>query len=269
MQRLTATTSDGAAIAVTIRGAGRPLLLVTGLGGNARFWTVPASELARSRLVITFDHRAIADSTRGSAAVDITRLADDCAVVLDAVGIARTDFLGHSMGGVIGQSFSARMPERLGSLVLSGTWHRPNRFMDTLFKARLKLLMADPVGYAAIGSIMGHPPDWLDANWSTLELALEGAPVSATQQAHVAERIAALLAFDGAALAGAYQGPTLVQGARDDMIVPAYLQDALKAAIPHASQRIFADGGHLFPVTRAEDFVSSLDDWLTRNGDPI
>ena len=66
MRQITARTPDGADIAVTIEGQGPALLLVTGLGGTARFWAPAAARLAATHTVISFDHRAVGASTRGS-----------------------------------------------------------------------------------------------------------------------------------------------------------------------------------------------------------
>ncbi len=265
MRQITARTPDGADIAVTIEGQGPALLLVTGLGGTARFWAPAAARLAATHTVISFDHRAVGASTRGSAPVSVGLLADDCIAVLDAAGAERAILLGHSLGGAIGQTFAHRHGERLAGLVLSATWLAPNRFMAELFAARRKLLLADPAGYAALATIMGYSPGWLAANWSVLDAAVAAAPLSPGQQAAVAERIAALLAFDGRPLLGAYGGPTLVQGVADDMIVPAFLQQELAAAIPHAEALEFPDGGHLFPVSRTEAFVTTLATWISAN----
>lgn len=262
MKKLIATTPDGATIAVTVQGSGPPLLLVTGLGGMAKFWAPAALELEKHHTVISFDHRAIGTSTRGIAPVSIDLLADDAATVLDAAGVERTLFLGHSMGGAIGQSFVQKHPGRVSALVLSGTWLRPNRFMQTLFTSRLKLLKVDPTGYAALSTLMGYPPDWLEANWGTMDMATASAPQNPAQIDSTVERINALLAFDGSAQAGAFAGPVLVQGAKDDMIVPSYLQDELAAAFPKAARHVFADGGHLFPVSRTAEFVSTLRQWI-------
>ncbi|MCX7340985.1 MAG: alpha/beta hydrolase [Hyphomicrobiales bacterium] len=262
MKNLVVTTKDGAALSVTIRGDGPPLMLVTGLGGTAAFWTAPAQQLAQAHTVITFDHRGIGASTRGSLPVTVELLADDCAAILDAVGIRKTVLLGHSLGGAIGQKIALHSPHALAGLVLSGTWMAPNRFMTALFNARRKLLAADPSGYAALTMILGYPPSWLHQHWDSSGIAISAAQLSATALAIADERIGALLAFDGSGHAGSYSGPTLVQGAQDDLIVPAFLQDQLAASIPHARQLSFAAGGHFFPISRTDDFVRTVQDWI-------
>jgi pimeloyl-ACP methyl ester carboxylesterase len=42
----------------------------------------------------------------------------------------------------------------------------------------------------------------------------------------------------------------------------------LAAAIPHAEALEFPDGGHLFPVSRTEAFVTTLAAWIYANVPP-
>jgi aminoacrylate hydrolase len=249
---------DSAELAVEVQGDGPDLVLVSGLGGTAAFWSPLVASLASEFRVIRFDQRGIGASTRGEAAVSIDTLAQDCLAVLDEVGAARPVLVGHSTGGVIGQSLARLAPGRLGGFVPSGTWFRPNRFMAALFGARRSLLDHDPAAYAAIGAILGHEPGWLEANWGAFEATVAKPPASEAARRVVRERIDALLAFDGSASAASLGVPTLVLGARDDMIVPAFLQEELAAAIPGSRLALHRDGGHFFPVTRPDWFLAEL-----------
>jgi aminoacrylate hydrolase len=252
-------TRDGARLAATVDGVGRDILLVSGLGGTSGFWTPVVSPLATEFRVTRFDQRGIAASTRGTAVCDIDRLAKDCLAVMDAVGIGRAIFVGHSTGGAIGQAVARIAPDRLEALVLSATWLRPSRYMGALFAARRRILDIDPATYAATGAVLGYAPGWLEANWDVFDAAVAKPPISDEAQRTVRERIDALLAFDGSAFAGTIACPSLVMGARDDVIVPAFLQDELAAYLPQDRQVVmYPDGGHFFPVTRTEDFLRDL-----------
>ena len=259
MPSQTVELPDGASLAVTIEGEGRDVLLVSGLGGTAGFWAPTMPALAAGFRVTRFDQRGIAASTRGDATCDIDRLAADCLAVMDAAGIERAAFVGHSTGGAIGQALARMAPGRLAGLVLSATWLEPSHYMDALFGARRRILDLDPAAYAATGAILGYAPAWLEANWATFEAATAKPPVSDEARRIVRERIDALLAFDGSADVAAISCPTLVMGARDDAIVPAFLQDDLARALPAGRQVVmYEDGGHFFPVTRTSDFVRDL-----------
>ncbi len=75
-------------------------------------------------------------------------------------------------------------------------------------------------------------------------------------------RIAAILRHDRSADLHRITGPTLVIGARDDMVTPAYFSEALGRAIGGAETVILPDGGHTFPVTRATAFIRTVGAFL-------
>ena len=253
-----ARLEDGAEVAIHVEGQGQDLLLVTGLGGSAAFWDPVVAPLAERFRVIRFDQRGIAQSTRGTAPVDIDRLAQDSFSVLDHVGSRGALLLGHSTGGVILQAMALIDPSRIAGLVLSGSWIRPNRYMSELFRSRLAILRMAPREYAAMVAFLGHPPDWLDGNWPRYEAMLAAAPATPEQQEVTAERIDAILKFDRSGEIGAIRLPMLIQGAEDDLIVPAFLQREQARAFPGATVHMFRTGGHFFPVTRTR---SSLRCW--------
>lgn len=252
---------DGARLAVTATGSGRDLVLVSGLGGTAAFWEPVAPPLEPHFRVVRFDQRGIGSSDRGTGPVSIELLARDTLAVLEHVGARDAVLLGHSTGGVILQEIALSDPSRVGGLVLSGTWARPNRYMAELFRSRGELLEAAPREYAATLAFVGYTPDWLEANWAKYEAMLAAAPVSPQQQRIVAERIAALLAFDRSRDIGAISLPTLIQGVEDDLIVPAFLQRELAGLMPKAELRMLPSGGHMFPVTRTPELVRTLLSW--------
>jgi aminoacrylate hydrolase len=264
--RFDVATADGAILQAHGEGAGRPLLLVSGLGGAAAFWADNAATLARSFRVIRFDQRGIGASTRGQASCEIAQLAQDCRAVLDAAGIDRAVLLGHSTGGCIGQAFARIAPDRLDGLILSATWLKPSRYMEGLFESRRAILETHPQAYAASAALMAYPPIWLEANWHVFEAALAAAPVSPQARAVMRERIEALLGFDGSADAAGLAMPVLILGARDDMIVPCFLQEELAAALPGCRKTILDSGGHFFPVSRPDAFTATVAEWIGELG---
>jgi aminoacrylate hydrolase len=261
--RFSVTTADGAVLQAVREGSGPALVLVSGLGGTAGFWAESAAVLAGRCEVIRFDQRGIGGSTRGTAACDIAQLARDVLAVLDAAQIERCTLLGHSTGGCIAQSLAAQAPDRLSRLILSATWLKPSRYMTGLFTTRRMMLEQDPASYAAMGAILAFPPDWLEANWTHYESAVARAPATAAEREVVRERIDALLAFDGSGSASAVATlPTLVLGAADDMIVPAFLQRDLAAALPGSELILLEGAGHFFPISRTADFTTCVSRWL-------
>jgi aminoacrylate hydrolase len=258
------TTTDGATLQAFVEGRGRTLLLVTGLSGTAGFWKSIAATLARSFRVIRFDQRGIEASTRGSAACTIDELARDCLGVLDGAGVDSAVVLGHSTGGCIAQSLARQAPQRIEGLILSGAWLKPSRYMAGYFGARREILDSHPQAFAACSVLGAYPPAWIEANWHVFEGALAAAPTTVQAKDVMRERIDALLSFDGAAQTAALTMPILVLGARDDIVVPAFLQEELAAALPGCGKTMLDTGGHLFPVSRPDAFTATVADWIGR-----
>lgn len=253
---------DGAMLRALSQGQGRPLLLVSPLAGNAAFWDDNAATLARSFRVLRFDQRGIGGSDRGSAPCTIDQLAKDCLAVLDAAGVERAAVLGHSTGGCINLALARQAPERLDGLILSGSWLKQNRYMTALFETRLAILDQHPRAYAATAALMAYPPTWLEAHWSSYEAAVAAAPDTPEAKQVLRERIGALRAFDASGWAGEIERPTLILGARDDMIVPAFLQEELAAAMPGARKTLLDSGGHFFPISRPDAFTANVAEWI-------
>jgi pimeloyl-ACP methyl ester carboxylesterase len=107
-------------------GAGSPVVLLHGLGGDVGFWAAEAADWqARFRLIL-IDLRGAGStpaSPGGHAIADLADdLADDVAAVLDAAGVRAAHVVGFSMGGLVAQSFAVRHPDRVDRLVLASTY---------------------------------------------------------------------------------------------------------------------------------------------------
>lgn len=101
------------------------VVLGNGFGTDRRAWRFVAPALAASRRVVTFDHVGFGGSQRAAytpARHDTLRgYALDLIEILDALGLERVCYVGHSIGGVIGLLASIERPERFERLVLLGS----------------------------------------------------------------------------------------------------------------------------------------------------
>ena len=97
------------------------IVLSNSLGTDLSMWAPQAAALARDRYVLRYDTRGHGRSGRGTAPVTLERLGLDVTGLLDALGIARADFCGISMGGMTGQWLAIHRPRRIGKLVLANT----------------------------------------------------------------------------------------------------------------------------------------------------
>ncbi len=85
-----------------------------------RFWDLTAPALDEYR-VLRYDSRGHGASDKPAGDYSLSQMAGDVAALLDALDIARVDFCGVSMGGMIGQTLTLEHPDRVRSLTICNT----------------------------------------------------------------------------------------------------------------------------------------------------
>jgi pimeloyl-ACP methyl ester carboxylesterase len=125
----------GGELAYEDHGAGdRPLVLVHGfMGFRDDFAGVIEGLLPHAGRVVALDLRGHGASARAARPEDyaLEALADDLREFLAALGIARCDLLGHSMGGMLVQRVALAEPARVASLILMSTTAEALGWVDT------------------------------------------------------------------------------------------------------------------------------------------
>jgi len=91
------------------------------LCADHRMWDAQIPAFTRRYRVLRLDTRGHGATSAPAGAYSFAMLGDDVAGLLDALGIERTHFIGLSLGGMVGQSFALRHPDRLSRLVLCAT----------------------------------------------------------------------------------------------------------------------------------------------------
>jgi len=252
------TLKDGDQLYYETHGKGPPLALVSGLGGTLSFWGPNLKALSKKFRVILHDHRGTGQSGRRLISFSVEQMADDLLQLLDHLKVARTDLIGHSTGGAIGQTIALDQPKRLGKLVLSATWTSPDQYFRRLFDLRADVLRTQgPLAYMQGTSLFGWPAAFLRDHAEMLANE-EHAVAAAMSPDIVLARIGAIQRFDRRAELGRIKAPTLVFAARDDLITPAYFSQALAEAIPGAKLVMLEEGGHFYPRVMPEQFQKTV-----------
>ena len=101
-------------------GSGPPLLLITGYTGTMESWDPRfVDTLAEHHRVLLIDNAGIGATSALASPLSIDAMANQTSAFLRALGVARTDVLGWSMGGMIAQALAVLHPSQVRRL---GDW---------------------------------------------------------------------------------------------------------------------------------------------------
>ena len=256
---------DGVRLRVAVRGTGRPLLLLMGIGANIEMWG-PFEDALDPRVVrtITVD----APGTGGSDGYRFPRrmsgLAHTMAQMLDALGHDRVDVLGVSFGGVLAQQLAHQAPDLVRRLVLAATGPGLGGVPAS---PRVLLALATPRRY--------HQPDYFrqiagrvygGAARRDPDAMLHGSLARFTRPPSLGGYLAQLYAITGwtsLPWLRRLRQPTLVLAGDDDPIVPLPNGYLLRRLIPTARLHVVRGGGHLFLLEQPAEIAALVTDFLS------
>lgn len=254
-----------ASINYEVSGQGKPLILITGMGGLASYWKAQISDFSKHFRVYTFDHRGTGRSTHSEVEYSVELLARDTVAFMDALDITVAHFVGHSTGGMMLQVISSCYPERVLSQVLYGTRGRTDAFSRRAMGIRRDVVLRLGVeAYVRSTPVFLYPSSWIQAHDEELVLAEEQAKRLSAPPTVLASRIDAVLRHDQLAALKKIDAPTLVTCALDDFLTPVYYSEELARLIPNATLSFISHGGHACSVTNPGEFNKLTMDFLCR-----
>jgi pimeloyl-ACP methyl ester carboxylesterase len=250
-------------------GTGDPLLLIMGTSGSHGLWAAVEPALARRHRVIAFDNRGIGASTRGEGPITMRGLAEDVAALLDALEIERAHVAGWSLGSAVAQELAIAHPDRVGALVLYGTWAQVNGFQRAMLAAlatpwRIRDMEA---AFGALG--LAFSPEALDSPdfAAQLEAMLPLFPQTEEQIQTTVEQWDADLAHDTLDRLGRIAAPTLVIAGEQDLLTPPERCEQVAGAIPGARYELLTGPGssHALALERPEEFCALVEAFLAEH----
>lgn len=248
------------------RGAGKPLLLVHGLGGSWRSWATVLEALAAEREVIAVDLPGFGATPPLPGEVSIRTLADALSAFLKERGLLGIDAVGSSMGARLVLEL-ARRGGILGAVISldpGGFWSGWQRhfFYASIFvsirlvralQPAMPFLMGNPVGRTLLLSQLSARPWRLPARIALDEMRSYAASPSFDELLH---QLAYGETQKGAA-AGSIAHPLVIGwGRRDRVCFPSQAQRALQL-FPDARLHWFERCGH-FPQWDAPQEAARL-----------
>jgi poly(3-hydroxyoctanoate) depolymerase len=259
---------DGVRLRTSVRGDGRPLLLITGLGASLDLARPIERELTtRGVQVISFDAPGIGQSTPYRRPRRMPGFARTVSRMLDVLGYDRVDALGVSLGGVVAQQLAHQAPDQVRRLVLAATGPGLGGVPGS---PGVLLALATPRRYyqpdyyrRIAGRIYGgearRDPDAL----------LHGSVARFIERPSMVGYAGQLYAISGwTSLPWLHTlpQPTLVLAGDDDPIVPLVNGRILARLIPDARLHVVPGGGHLFLLERPAEMAALVTGFLDSGG---
>src|SRR5262245_7798347 len=269
---------DGCRIWYEVTGSGPYLLQIPGMFfAHANFGLV-TSAMAERFTVIDFDQRGTGLSGRPAQSYSIESWADDCALLLDALGVERAHVHGTSAAGMVAMRFAAAHPERVDRLVVDCSAARldfAGRAMCELWKALARAYGLGSRELALSVATQACSRTFLDGEHGeetveSIRGLIERNCTPATFDAVCDAMIAVDLADDLARI----HAPTLVTVGSEDTMTPldqgpqGLGNRAIADLIPNAELHVFEGVGHANLLEAPELTTQVVVDFLERSPCP-
>lgn len=247
-------------------GRGEPLVFLHGIGGNADVWQPQLAFFSRYYRAIAWDMPGYGGSAP-LAEMTFPALAEALLVLLDRLSLDKVHLLGHSMGGMVAQTFASQHAGRLHSLVLAATSAAFGRsdgaWQQQFLRERLEPLergvtMAE-LAPQLVAGITGD-----DADKAGIELAVRS--MARVEPDTYRSALRCLLDFDQRSALPGIAVPTLILAGANDRTAPAPVMEKMARRMPQASYVCLEGLGHLANLENPARFNCALMHFLQQVG---
>lgn len=253
------------------------LLCIHGFPFSSAMWEPQVEDLSGVARVIAPDLRGHGRSEAAPGPYSMTMLAEDCAGLLDYLGIENPVVVcGLSMGGYVAFEFFRRYPERVAGLILASTRAKADS-PEGKAGRDAAVEKAKTQGVTAVAADMLpklFAPQTYDEDSELVEFMQE-----VMEGTSLEGMIGALQAMkdrpDSTPTLAEIDVPTLIIHGADDQIIPLAEAKAMQAAIKDAQLVVIPDAGHVPNLEQIDlfsdaviDFVDSLTDHDHDDDDP-
>jgi pimeloyl-ACP methyl ester carboxylesterase len=264
--RLTRRTEGSVSIAYDIEGSGPLVVFLHGIGGNRSNWEGQLAHFGMRFCAVAWDARGYGGSDDPPQTLTFSDYADDLVRLLDHLNAERAHLVGLSMGGMIGQDFYGRYPDRVATLALVDT---SAGFGSASENARRDFLARrlDPLERGL------RPADIAPGVVDVLVSKKATATVRERMRASMAalrvesykQALHATVTTDFRTVLPRVNVPTLVIVGAEDIVTPPSDSDFLAKTIPDASLVTIPGAGHLTNLESPDAFNAALEAFLCRH----
>ena len=261
--RIRVLSVEGARVRVCVRGEGKPLLLVMGIGASLDLWgPIEEALVPLGYQLISID----LPGTGGSPAVFPPRrmrgLARIALAVLDDLGIEQADVLGLSFGGIVAQEIAHQAPSRVGRLVLCATGPGlggiPGRVSALRHMLTPKRYQSKEYAARIAGDLYGGRARLQPSIHTSMTSRYIRPP---TLYGYLTQMFA-VTGWSSVPWLHRVKAPTLVVAGDDDPNIPLGNARIMAALLRDARVEVIEGGGHLFLLDMTDEVLGLVDGFL-------
>lgn len=258
------TFANGLHLHYESQGSGPALVLLSGLGGDHRSFSLAMKGLANEYRAIALDNRDAGSSDRTAAAYTTADMARDVLGLLGSLGIAKAHLVGHSLGGLVAQQVALMEPKCVNKLILVSTftgedpWRRAILESWTLLRERTTPaeFTRATLPYLVAAKFFRGPAQveglvrFAERNERPQDAA------AFARQAHAAWSHKPVKGLEN------ITAKTLVLSGECDLVNPPRYSRALSERIPGAKLMILPEVGHLPHIESGTEFRAAIEGFV-------
>ncbi len=246
-------------------GSGKPLLLIHGFPFNHEIWRPQIDILSSSARVIAPDLRGHGGSPPSPGPYTMDLLADDCAKILDILGVQEPVIVcGLSMGGYVTFAFYRRHPSLVAGIILTSTRAKDDPPEVKANRDKTAALAEESGVQAVIANML---PIIMAPQTYPADPELVNRVKHIMEQTSLEGMVSALKGMkvrpDSSPTLDSISVPSLIIHGADDQIIPLSEAEAMHGSIQHSRLETIQDSGHLPNLEQPELFNQAVNVFLS------
>ena len=256
-------SANGISMNYTLDGpASAPVVTLShSLATDLSMWDPQMKALTARYRVLRYDTRGHGSTDAPAGAYSLDQLAEDARALLRALGIARTHWIGLSMGGMIGQTLALATPDLFLSLGLCDTSSRVPAEAKPQWQERIKTAETqgmEPLVEPTIGRWFTAP--FREQRKDVVDRVR--AMIRATNPRGYAGCCHAISALDLTDRIAAITLPTLIVVGEEDPGTPVAASRTIQERIAGSRLEIIPSAAHLSNMEQPEPFTAAVTSFL-------
>jgi 3-oxoadipate enol-lactonase len=251
-----------------IHGEGEPLLMIQGYSFYSGHWMTMLPKVAKEYKAIIFDNRGTGRTDKPEPPYTMKMMAADAKGLLDAIGIAKANVFGVSMGGMIAQEFALTYPDVVLDLIVGCSNCGGTESVAPTAEALAFLFNPEAARFTVEERARATAPwiwtqDFIDKNPQAVEELVAVTAKYPTPEQGFAGHGQAIISHNTCDRLNQIKVPTLVIAGDSDRLIPPENSKIIASKIPGAELVILKNAGHAF--TQSPDAPKAILDFLKRH----